>query len=240
MNIKALKYQASCFGSPAIDPTPDNIKKSVDAFMGIGYLPASVQEVDHLGSSAQRLSVQSATAGMLMNFITNRVDVLKQIGFPGVTDGGDVDVFVSSALTGLEKAESEFRQQYNRVSLVGDYIAKDISAEALVGLRKTFLPAVPWADEVEPYEWDAKWAVQIPLDEINEMVNLIVNIGRHTLQEMDQSGVRVSETLVWQVDINTLVEKAEYRCDQSYREKFFRGAVRQLNIINERVQGYLQ
>lgn len=238
MKIKSLKYQVSCFGEDsAIDPTPENIKRSVDCFMGLGFLPGSVQEIDAAaGGAVQRLSVQNAGTGTAVNFITNRVDILKQVGFPGVTDCGSVEEFVGDSLNFLRNAEDGFKLRFNRVSLVCEYMVSGLSNEVIGRVRNYFLPNQPVNGGAEPFEWDARFASRVKFDEVNgETVNVIVSIGRHEMQIFEPSGLRVEEALLCQIDINTDPRKAEYRFGNDLRGRFYSEALKYRKEVFENI-----
>ncbi|MFT5782333.1 MAG: hypothetical protein ACI9EB_001720 [Pseudomonas sp.] len=242
MNQKIIKYQFTLFSkSSAIEPTPENIKRSIDLFMTKGFMPSSVQETDPLtGLNVPRLSMQSSSNGVVLNFLSNRIDIVKILGFPGATSCGSLEEFIEIALDVSMQASAGFQISFNRMALIVDYMVVDLNVNQFLSAQGKLLPNVPLMGGGDLFEWDARFVEKARIGDANsEIVNIISSMGRHLIQEFNPAGMTVTDGLMGQVDINTLAENTEQIFTDKQCRAFYADAIAVYNRLNALYLGYI-
>jgi len=227
MSLKNLKFQIVLFSNQsAIDPSPENIKKCIDYFMADGFMPSSVQEMDVMaGTSTPRLSLQSSSLGMTFNFLSNRIDITRQLGMPGVPDCGNINDYVSATLNVVSKVTDVFNMAFNRASLISEYMFDNVPTEKLESVRMCFLPQ-PVLGASQVTEWGIRSVERFDsLGESKESINLVCNVAQQALQIIEGTNYRETQAILVQVDLNTVPEGSDYRFSKRHREKFYADAI---------------
>lgn len=224
---RKLKFQMVFFCNGAvISPTPEIIQRLLALYMPKGFLPSHLQELD--GSSmkpVQRLSLQSPAAGVMVNFLSNRIDILKQVGMPGAEDLGELQEFITESASLLSSISDEFKIKGNRLALLADYFLEPMSKERVERIRNKLLPSNFSPIEGDNFEWNYRVATKGQLGfGCEETINSITALNKIIAQIPEPDTLQTFDGIQLSVDINTVPENTDTRFDSNNLTIFFNSA----------------
>lgn len=199
-----LKFQVSLFGEFAqYGVTEDNMRKCFESFFKLQMLPNQVQELNGAsGQTTPRISLQSMSSGIMVNLLTDRLDVLA-IPMPGNPAAGlSFDQFAGKGLPVAAELIKLFPADVTRVGVIYEGLMAQVSLDKLNSLRDSFLgPKLAFAAEMPTNEWSLRDVVVGELGGISS--NFIYALQRVKAQITGVSGHKEQESLHLMVDVNS-------------------------------------
>lgn len=213
-----LKYQVALFGDFShVTPDEETLKKCIENFFTLGFMPTPLQEFNGQTSKVEaRLGFQSIRNGIVVNIISNRMDIFCN-PFPGSNAAGlSLRDFSEESKKIIEKIISVFSLNVRRAGYVTETFLKpldDARLERVKGLmlNTSFNPT----GNLTPKEWSVRLVSPVVMDHITSPVNLITNFARSDVQMGDQSGQKEFTTIHVTIDVNMPMEKASFTMDAS-------------------------
>ena len=214
-----MKYQATIFGNfNDIEPTPDNSKKLIDLFKDKALIPGVI---DEFRATAQtpiptrhaRIRCASANWEWVIEFLSNRIQIVKRAIEAHGANLGDLDAFCSDASYLFKQITSQFKKKANRIALVTQFILQEMTDKALSQIYLKLFKAPEFYIENPPFEWDWRTASRNPirLEELDETLNIIVTMNRSYGEFQAKGEVTPFDGIQFSLDINTVPDNQELR-----------------------------
>ena len=224
-----MKYQATIFGNfNDIEPTPDNIKTLVDLFRDKALIPGVINEFratvqTPIPTRRARIRCASANGEWAIEFLSNRIQIVKQATETHGANLGDLDAFCSDASYLFEQITSEFKKKANRIALVTDFLLKAMTKKTLSEIYLKLFNAPEFYVENPPFEWNWRTASRIPikLEELDETLNIIVTINRSDGEFQAKGEIMPFDGIQLGFDINTVPDNKEHRFDSRKIASFY-------------------
>lgn len=216
-----MKYQATIFGNfNDIEPTPANSKTLIDLFKDKAVIPGVI---DEFRATAQtpipvrraRIRCASANREWVIEFLSNRIQIVKRAIEAHGANLGDLDAFCSDASDLFKRITSEFRKKANRIALVTQFILEEMTEETLSRIYLKLFKTPEFYIENPPFEWNWRTASRNPirLEELNEALNIIVAMNRSYGEFQAKGVVTPFDGIQLVLDINTVPDNQELRFD---------------------------
>lgn len=219
-----LKYQVSIFCDMSdVKPTPDNIKALIDIFGEKGLVPASFYHIDSPSAPQLRLGFSSPNGEWTVRLPAHRVDIEKHASEPHGENLGTLDEFCKEAESFLAKLISRFRKKANRMSLVTDFLLKEMDESQLAEVYSKFFRCPKFYVERQPFEWDWRSAAKDPLklNDLSETLNVITTVKRLKGELQNAGELALLDRVQLSFDINISPENNEYRFDFQHISSFY-------------------
>ncbi|AYN17490.1 hypothetical protein CHR29_20975 [Pseudomonas monteilii] len=211
-----LKYQVALFGDFShVTPDEETLKKCIENFFTLGFMPTPLQEFNGQTSKVEaRLGFQSIRNGIVVNILSNRMDVFCN-PFPGSNAAGlSLRDFGDESKKIIDKIISVFSLNVRRAGYVTETFLKPLDDASLEKVKKLMLNAdFNPTGNLTPKEWSIRLVSPVVMEGIASPVNLITNFARSDIQMGDQSGQKEFTTIHVTMDVNMPMEKASFTMD---------------------------
>ncbi|WP_311969363.1 hypothetical protein [Pseudomonas baltica] len=199
-----LKFQVSLFGDFAsYGVTEDNMRKCFESFFKLQMLPNQVQELNAaIGQTTPRISLQSMGSGIMVNLLSDRLDVIA-MPMPGNPAAGlSFQQFVEKGLPVVAEMIKLFPAEVSRVGVIYEGLMAQVSVDKLNSLRDSFLgPKLAFAAGMQTNEWSVRDVVVSEVAGVSS--NFIYALQRVRAQITDMAGHKEQESLHLMVDVNS-------------------------------------
>lgn len=199
-----LKFQVSLFGDfSQYGVTEDNMRKCFESFFKLQMLPNQVQEMNGVnGQATPRISLQSMGSGIMINLLTDRLDIMA-MPMPGNPAAGmSFEQFAEKGMPVAAELVKLFPAEITRVGVIYEGLIAQMPVDKINALRDAFLgPKLAFAAELPTNEWSLR---DVVISEVGGVTsNLIYALQRVKAQITDMSGHKEQESLHVMVDINS-------------------------------------
>ncbi|QKL07866.1 hypothetical protein GEV41_16025 [Pseudomonas putida] len=202
-----LKFQVSLFGDfVQYGVTEDNMRKCFESFFKLQMLPNQVQELNGAGQTTPRISLQSMGSGIMVNLLTDRLDVMALPMPNNPAAALSFEQFVEKGLPVAAELVKLFPAEITRVGVIYEGLLAQMPVEKLNALRDVFLgPKLAFAAGLPTNEWSVR---DVVVGEVAGIAsNFIYGLQRVKAQISDMSGHKEQESLHVLIDINTTTER---------------------------------